>query len=919
MKHTYDVTGMTCAACSARVEKATAKVDGVASVAVNLLKNSMEVEYAPDADEAAVATAVSQAVEKAGYGAFPRPAAGAGASGATAGTRAAQARPVADAAAEAKRVRMRLVVSIVFAVPLFYLSMGHMFGWPLPVVFLGAQNVLTFALTQFLLLLPVIFVNFKFFRVGFKTLAHGAPNMDSLIALGSTASTVYGIAALYRIGAALGQGSLDGAHMAAMDLYFESAAMILTLITLGKYFEARAKGKTTDAIAKLMDLTPKEATRREDDGSERRVPVEQLRAGDILIVKAGEGVPVDGTVLEGAGTVDESVITGESVPVDKRPGSPVTGATVNRTGWFAVRADRVGDDTVLAGIIRMVDEATSTKAPIEKIADKISGIFVPAVIAIAVVTFIVWMAIGGGVAAALSHAISVLVISCPCALGLATPTAIMVGTGRGAQRGILIKSAEALEGAHDVKTVVLDKTGTVTRGEPSVTDALACEGAVGKVANGDARADGSAGSADEAAAPDLATLALSLETKSEHPLAAAVVAWAEARGARAVPAESFAQVPGGGVEAVVAGAPALAGNARLMAERGIAVGTDVAAQAERFADEGKTPLFFAHGGTLCGVLSLADTVKPTSAAALAELHAMGIRTVMLTGDNERTAAAIQRQVGADEVIAGVLPAGKEQEIRRLAADGKVAMVGDGINDAPALARADIGIAIGAGTDIAIDSADVVLMRSDVLDVPAAVQLSRATLRIIKQNLFWALIYNSICIPVAAGALTFAGVALNPMIAAAAMSLSSVCVVSNALRLRGWQPAFTTPAAAALQRGGDAPADGEAVSVDAVAAAATPSAQPGEPASLVAHTDTEPGAEAPTRKEIVMEKTLTVEGMMCQHCVAHVKKALEGVDGVEEAVVDLDAGTAVAKLSADVADDVLTAAVVDAGYEVKGIA
>ena len=868
VKQAFDITGMTCAACSARVEKATRGVPGVEDVAVNLLKNSMEVTFdgAPD-----TVGAVETAVEKAGYGATARVPAGTQGGGAGAGSRAAQARPVADAAAEAKRVRMRLIVSTIFTVPLFYLSMGHMFGWPLPGFFLGDENVMTFAFTQFLLLLPVVFVNFKFFRVGFKTLFRGAPNMDSLIALGSTAATAYGVYAIYKIGIALGAGDLHASHLAAMDLYFESAAMILTLITLGKYFEARAKGKTTDAIAKLMDLAPKEAVRLAD-GVEERVPVEAVRAGDVLVVRAGEGVPVDGTLLEGTGTVDESVITGESVPVDKRPGDGLTGATVNSTGWFTMRADRVGDDTTLAGIIRLVDDATSSKAPIEKIADKISGVFVPVVIVIAVVTFAVWMFGGSPLEVALSHAISVLVISCPCALGLATPTAIMVGTGRGATNGILIKSAEALETAHDVKTVVLDKTGTVTQGTPSVTDVVAAAGV------GPER---------------LLELAMSIEGRSEHPLARAVCAYAREQKAYPLLVEDFKQVPGEGVAALVDDRPSCAGNLRMMEARGIAVG-GFAAAAHALADEGKTPLFFAQDGKLEGLIAVADTVKPSSAGALAELKAMGIRTVMLTGDNERTAAAIQREVGADEVIAGVLPEGKEREIRRLSEQGRVAMVGDGINDAPALARADIGIAIGAGTDVAIESADIVLMKSDLLDVPASIQLSRATLRNIKQNLFWALVYNAVCIPVAAGALSFMGVNLNPMIAAAAMSLSSVCVVSNALRLRGWKPNLSAASAVGKTVSSDASAP---VAYSELAAAETPA--------------------PPEKKEIAMEKTLQVEGMMCQHCVAHVKKALEGVEGVEEAVVDLEAGTATAKLAHDVPEEQLAQAVVEAGYEVKG--
>ena len=867
MKQTFDVTGMTCAACSARVEKAARAVDGVSDVVVNLLKNSMEVDSdgAPETLSAVVA-----AVEKAGYGALPRQAKGAGPAG---GVQTGAPSPMGAAAAEAKQVRQRLVVSFAFTIPLFYISMGHMFGWPLPGFLLGGRNIMAFGLTQLLLLAPVVFVNFKFFRVGFKTLFRGAPNMDSLIALGSTAATVYGVYALYRIAYALGAGDVHGAHAAGMDLYFESAAMILTLITLGKYFEARAKGRTTDAIATLMDLAPKTAVRVSADGTQEQILADDVREGDVLAVRAGEGVPVDGVVVDGTASVDESAITGESVPVDKAPGDPVTGATVSRTGYFTMRATRVGDDTTLAGIIRLVDEATSSKAPIEKIADRISGVFVPVVIVIALTAFAVWMVLGAGLEAALSHAISVLVISCPCALGLATPTAIMVGTGRGAKSGILVKSAEALEGAHDVRTVVLDKTGTVTEGAPSVTDVITAPGV-----------------------PEerLLATALAVEHPSEHPLARAVCGFAQARGTAAdARIEGFMQVPGEGLSATVDGAAVLAGNLRMMEARGVDAG-EMGARARRLADDGKTPLFFAADGRLLGVVAVADTVKPTSRAAVAELAAMGIRTVMLTGDNERTAAAIQREVGADEVIAGVLPEGKEREIRRLAQGGRVALVGDGINDAPALARADIGIAIGAGTDVAIESADVVLMRSDLMDVPAAIQLSRATLRNIKQNLFWALVYNAVCIPVAAGALAFAGVNLNPMIAAAAMSLSSVCVVSNALRLRGWQPRFT--------------------------AAAPPAARPSTVAAgeESGGKEIEGGAAAPAGKEIVMEKVLHVEGMMCQHCVARVKKALEAVDGVKEAVVDLDAKTAVARLAREVDDATLKAAVEEQDYEVTGV-
>ena len=770
----FDVTGMTCAACSARVEKTTSAVPGVEKAVVNLLKNSMEVTYSGDE---AVLTAISEAVDKAGYGAIPR-AAGGGASKAAA---PAGPTPADIAKAEARRVRIRLIVSFIFTIPLFYLDMGHMYGWPLPGVFLGHENMMTFGLTQFLLVIPVVAVNFKFFRSGFKGLVHKSPNMDTLVALGSAASMLYSIAALYRIGYALGHGDMDGAHMAAMDLYFESAGMILTLITLGKYFEARAKGRTTGAIEALMNLAPKTALVVGDDGSEREVPVEQVQVGDILAVRSGAGVPVDGTVVQGAAAIDESALTGESVPVDKAEGAEVCAGTVAVSGYVRIRATRVGDDTSLAHIIKLVDDATSSKAPIQRIADRISGVFVPAVISVAVLVFVVWLvATGMDVTKAVVHGISVLVISCPCALGLATPTAIMVGTGRGAKEGILIKSAETLENAHDVSCVVFDKTGTITKGTPEVTDVVAASGM------------------DEA---DLLTLALSVEERSEHPLARAVVEHAAAHTDDKLPVSDWRQVPGEGVACTTEGQAALAGNARMMQAKGVELG-GLAARADELAAQGKTPLFFAWGGQLVGLIALADTVKPTSAAAIAELRAMGIRTVMLTGDNERTAAAIQRQVGVDEVVAGVLPQGKEAQIRRLQQQGKVAMVGDGVNDAPALARADIGIAIGAGTEVAIESADMVLMRSDLLDVASAVKLSRSTLRNIKQNLFWALFYNVICIPVAAGALTPLGVTLTPDFAAFAMSCSSICVVSNALRLRGWRPKWLSgeASAAASQQG-----------------------------------------------------------------------------------------------------------------------
>ena len=758
----FDITGMTCAACSARVEQATLGVPGVEKASVNLLKNSMDVAY--DGKPETI-SAISAAVDKAGYGASPR-IEGEEASSAVV---AAQARPVNAAAQEAKSVRMRLIVSFIFCIPLFYLDMGHMWGWPLPSCFLGAENSMTLSLTQLLLVTPIVFVNFKFFRNGFKGLIHRAPNMDTLVALGATASMVYSIAQLYHVGIALGAGDLHAAHTAAMDMYFEGAGMILTLVTLGKIFEARSKGRTTDAISALMDLAPKTATLLADDGSEQEVPVERVQVGDILVVRAGQGVPVDGIVIEGDGVVDESALTGESVPVDKPIGSEVTGATVNTAGYFKMRATRVGSDTALAHIIALVDDATSSKAPIQRLADRIGGVFVPIVIVIAIVVFAVWLiATGMDISKAIVYGISVLVISCPCALGLATPTAIMVGTGRGAKQGILIKSAEALENAHDIATVVLDKTGTITKGSPEVTDIITADG----VEEG-----------------DLLMLAYGLEKKSEHPLARAICDYAVAHDSDQLPVKDFRQVAGRGLAGTTEGAEALGGNAAMMSDAGIGLGA-LGERAEELARKGKTPLFFAWGGQLLGLIAVADQVKPTSAAAVGEIAALGVRTVMLTGDNERTAAAIQKQVGVDQVVAGVLPDGKDAQIQLLARDGKVAMVGDGVNDAPALARADVGIAIGAGTDVAIESADMVLVRNDLMDVAAGIQLSRATMRNIKQNLFWALIYNIICIPVAAGAFAFWGITLTPDIAAAAMSFSSIFVVANALRLRAWKPKWT---------------------------------------------------------------------------------------------------------------------------------
>ena len=859
MRETFDITGMTCAACSSRVQKAAGEVPGVACANVNLLKNSMELDY--DGSPETVA-AVVEAIEKSGYGAARRAPAGEKGRGA-----APAERPGAAAERAIREKRNQLIVSAVFSVPLFYVAMGPMFGWPQPPALAGEANLVALGLTQLLLCAPILFANRHYFITGFRTLAHRAPNMDSLIALGSAASALWSVAQLYRMAWAAGAGDMETLHAAAHSLYFDSAGMILTLITLGKFFEARAKGRTTDAITALMDLAPKTATVVRD-GEEVEVPTEDVQVGERVIVRAGESVPVDGVVVEGAAAVDESAITGESVPVEKGVGDRVTGATVSTRGWFAMEARAVGDDTTLAGIIRLVDEATSSKAPIERMADRIAGVFVPVVIAIAAVTFVAWLALAGDVATALTHAISILVISCPCALGLATPTAIMVGTGRGAANGILIKSAEALETACNVDAVVLDKTGTVTAGEPRVTDVLLAPGVTEE---------------------ELLRVAAALERKSEHPLAGAICTYADEKSPDAekdMRVEKFEQVAGGGLSAMVDGVPALAGNARLMAASGVGL-AGLEAAAATLADDGKTPLFFSLAGRALGMIAVADPVKPTSVSAIARLRAMGARTVLLTGDQERTAAAVARRVGVDEVIACVLPAQKEAKVRELQEAGRtVAMVGDGINDAPALARADVGIAIGAGTDVAISSADVVLMHSDPADVATAMELSRATMRNIKQNLFWALFYNAICIPVAAGVLSPWGVTLNPMIGAAAMGFSSVFVVSNALRLRTWKP--SERAASEVT-----PAAEVAVSVESVA---------GAPAS------------ATERREPTMTKTLNVTGMMCQHCVAHVKKALEGVDGVSAVDVNLEAGTATVEAADSVTDEALVAAVVDAGYE-----
>jgi len=840
-KEQFDITGMTCSACSSRVEGCVVKLPGVKDVSVNLLKNSMVVSY----DEAQLSTAgIVEAVENTGYGAIPK---------SDPQQKTESKREVNTAQAEYKAMQQRLFLSALFTIPLFYISMGHMMNWPLPGWLLGMENALSFAFTQFLLLLPVLVINSKYFKVGFRSLLKGSPNMDSLIAIGSGAAAVYGIYAIYKIGIGMGHGDMEMVHTFMMDLYFESAGMILTLITLGKTLEARAKGKTSDAITKLMNLAPKVAT-VERDGQAFQIPVEDVQLGDILIVKAGESIPVDGIVVEGNSSVDESALTGESIPVEKHIGDKVIGATINKSGFLRMQAAKVGDDTTLAQIIRLVDEATSSKAPIAKLADKVSGVFVPIVIAIAAVSTIAWLLAGYGLEFALSIGISVLVISCPCALGLATPTAIMVGTGKGAVNGILIKSAEALETAHSIDTVVLDKTGTITQGRPVVTDVLL---------------------GGEIPREELLQVAASLERLSEHPLADAIVAEAEKTGYPALSVSDFRQIPGQGITGTMYGDLILAGNRRLMEAHNISGGA-LMAQGEELASDGKTPLYFAKEGKLLGVIAVADVVKPTSARAVAELSGMGIEVVMLTGDNAKTAEAIRRQVGVDRVVAEVFPQDKEQEIRRLQSEGKkVAMVGDGINDAPALARADVGIAIGAGTDIAMESADIVLMKSDLLDVVTAIQLSKATIRNIKQNLFWAFIYNIIGIPVAAGLffIPFA-LKLNPMIGAFAMSFSSVFVVTNALRLRWFKPKHT---------------------VQNNSAAETASVQ------------------AEKKGEIPMDKILKIEGMMCNHCVMHVQKALAAVPGVAEVTVSLEEQNAKLKLNRNVSDDVFRTVIEDAGY------
>ena len=821
----YNVTGMSCAACSARVEKAVSKVPGVTSCAVSLLTNSMGVEGS------ASSAAIISAVQEAGYGASLK---GAGNAAPSASDAEAQLEDH-----ETPKLKQRLIWSLGFLIVLMYFSMGHMmWGWPLPAFYDG--NHVAMGLTQLLLTVIIMVINQRFFISGYKSLWHRAPNMDTLVALGATAAFVYSTYALFAMTDAQVKGDSAAVMDYMMDFYFESAAMILTLITVGKMLEARSKGKTTDALKGLMKLAPKTATVIRD-GAEAVIPVEQVRKDDVFAVRPGESIPVDGVVLEGSSAVNEAAITGESIPADKAPGDTVTAATVNQSGYLKCRATRVGEDTTLSQIIRMVSDAAATKAPIAKIADKVSGVFVPTVISIAAITTVVWLLLGRGVGFALARGISVLVISCPCALGLATPVAIMVGSGLGAKNGILFKTAASLEETGRIEIVALDKTGTITSGEPAVTDIIPAEGV------------------SEA---EFVTLAASLEQKSEHPLAGAVMQYAESRKIAPQEVTDFRALPGNGLTAVYGGRTLYGGSCAFIGGK-LAVPDDMQAKAAALSEAGKTPLMFCDGDRLLGIIAVADIIKPDSPQAVRELQNMGIQVVMLTGDNERTAKAIGAQAGVDHVIAGVLPDGKESVIRRLMEQGKVAMVGDGINDAPALTRANIGIAIGAGTDVAIDAADVVLMKSRLSDVPAAIRLSRATLRNIHENLFWAFFYNTIGIPIAAGVFVSLGLALNPMLGAAAMSLSSFCVVSNALRLN-------------LFKLHDASRDHKRKN----------------------------HIKEIKKETNEMEKTMKITGMMCSHCEATVKKALEAIPEVAEAKVSHEAGTAVVTLSAPVDDAVL---------------
>ncbi len=855
----YNVTGMTCAACQANVTRCVQKLDGVEDVNVSLLANQMTVSY--DENKLRPENIIS-AVEGAGYGASSMEKA----LEKDTGFRGEWQLRKKQAENSRQSMKKRLIYSVVLLVPLMYIAMGSMLGLPVPGFFTGTQNALVSALAQLLLTVPIIFINRHFYQFGFKALFHGAPNMDSLVAIGSGASLAYGIFAMFRMAYGFGHGDMELVHEYAHALYFESAAMILTLVTVGKYLEARSKAKTSDALDKLMDLAPKTAVVLRN-GEEVTIPAEQVAAGDIVVIRPGEGIPVDGVVIKGHGYVDQAAITGESIPVEKNPGDTVISATINKNGSFQFQASKVGEDTTLSQIIRLVDEASNSKAPIARLADKVSGIFVPVVIGIAIVTAVVWMAVGEGFEFALSNAISVLVISCPCALGLATPVAIMVGTGKAAEMGILIKSAESLENLHNVDTIVLDKTGTITSGKPAVTDIVPLTAEL----NGE----------------ELLILAASAEMGSEHPLAQAIVDRAKAEKLPLIQAESFEAESGRGIRAKVDGKDILAGNAVFMEENRLLDGADAGTASERaraLAQEGKTPLIFAQDGKLIGIIAVADTIRESSRAAIKRFAQMGLKVVMLTGDNKVTAEAIRKELNINEAITDVLPTQKEAHIRALQEQGhKVAMVGDGINDAPALTRSDVGIAIGAGTDIAIESADVVLMKDSLNDVAAAIQLSRAVVRNIHMNLFWAFFYNILGIPLAAGVLfPVFGWRLSPMIGSAAMSLSSVCVVTNALRLRFFKDKDKIP--------DNEENDGTIEKQEAITA-----------------------DEAEEKGEILMTKIIKVEGMMCAHCQAHVFKALSAVEGVQKVEVSLEDKQAVVTLAKDVADQLLMDAVTEAGY------
>ena len=883
MKERFDVTGMTCSACSSHVEKSVGKLTGVENVSVNLLTNSMQVEF----DENKLDTAgIIKAVEDAGYGAAVKDEhAKSGAK--TSGQSGSQENNGLSAVEQnVKNMKKRLIVSLIFWIPLMYVSMGHMiYQWlnipmpPFTMNFLhGNENAITYAFTQFLLLLPILIANQKYFKNGFKTLWHRSPNMDSLIAIGAGAAILYGIFAIYRIGYAMGHGDMMVVHQYAHDLYFESAGTILTLITIGKYLETKSKGKTSEAITKLLNLAPKTVTAVRD-GVEQVVDAADVEKGEIFLVKPGESVAVDGIVLEGKSSFDESAITGESIPVPKQEGDTIVSASINKSGLIRAKATKVGEDTTIAQIIRLVEEASSSKAPIAKMADKIAGVFVPAVITIALITGVIWLISGATFEFAMSTAIAVLVISCPCALGLATPVAIMVGTGKGAENGILIKSGDALETAHQIDTVVLDKTGTITQGKPVVTDIIC---AAGK-------------NADKT---QLLQIAGSLEKGSEHPLAEAIVNYCLTNNISLEKVTDFNALFGKGIEGTMSGTHYYAGNEKMMEEKGISLSTEQKNQIQALAKQGRTPLLFADEKQFLGIVAVADVVKPTSKEAVQKFRDYGIHVIMLTGDNEVTAQAIKEQVGIDEVIAGVLPTQKEEKISALKQAGhKVAMIGDGVNDAPALASADVGIAIGAGTDVAIESADIVLMKNDLLDAVGAVKLSKAVIRNIKENLFWAFFYNSIGIPLAAGVLyPLFQIKLNPMFGAAAMSLSSVCVVSNALRLR-WVKLH------------DAKKTQSEPYQDVAASTIADINQHNALDNNIKSTNNDKG-------ESTMTTTISIEGMMCAHCQAHVEKALKEVAGVTEVTVSLENKNAV--VTGDASVEALKQAVVDAGYEVTDV-